>query len=140
VLGRADQPGQLDQHPDERLAREGPQPTRHHRCMAPPLRDLQPRHAVVVLETDVAARPRQSLRTLRMVVLAGAVEGREAVARLHGVHRRAPRQQQPQQLQLTIPRRGHQRGHAVAARAARVRAIVQQQPRHLYPAERRGRT
>jgi hypothetical protein len=35
------------------------------------------------------------------------------------------------------PRRGHQRGAAAAAREARVRATVQQQPHHLQPS--RGR-
>jgi hypothetical protein len=84
VLGGADQPSQLDQHADERLAREGTQPPRHA-FVALPLHHLLSRLPVAGLEADVAARPRQRLHALWLVVVAGAVEGCGA-ATSHGVH------------------------------------------------------
>ena len=74
MLGRADQPGQLDHHPDERLAREGPQPP-HRLLAAPRFGELLTRLPLGILETDVTARPRQRLRALRLVLKAGVVEG-----------------------------------------------------------------
>ena len=50
--------------------------------------------------------------------------GREAGVRLRDVQRHDTRQQQPQHLQLALPRYEHQRGGAVAVCAARVGAGV----------------
>ena len=63
---------------------------------------------------------------------------RVALRTRYAAHRRAPAQQQPQQLELAVDGRGHERGGGLPgppapqrAREVWVGAALQQQPRHL---------